>query len=365
MSRPAGRRPRSAFAAIVYALSLGALACSSRILYIGKPQMDAGEPPDVGVDLGTPDVDIGPCTTTGNTEQVGYSTYTDPPTNGGGNSMTVFPTTQDALQKYADMTVPLVIVIRGTIAVSGQVDFTTSDKTIRGVGSGSGLAGGGMRIKGAGNIVVQNLKISKALGTDAITLDAATYVWIDHCDLSTDLTSPAGTYDDLIDIIHAADFITVSWTWFHDHNRDVSFIGNSDQFTDDTGHLHVTWHHNRFTQVYSHTPSLRFGTVHAYSNYYESVTTTAIVSRMSGQVLADDNYFDTVGTPLTTQSDSPMAGEIAIVNNYFDPNNCGPYNFLPGTQTNQVPLPYSYASTPANQVPPLVMGCAGTGKIGL
>lgn len=55
---------------------------------------------------------------------------------------------------------------------------------------------------------------------DAVGLDQATNVWIDHLDLSGDLSAGKDDLDGLLDITHAADYVTVSNTYFHDH---VSF----------------------------------------------------------------------------------------------------------------------------------------------
>jgi len=90
-------------------------------------------------------------------------------------------------------------------------------------------------------------------------------------------------YDGLLDITHAADWVTVSNTYFHDHvSLDVlrqtepdnsqiaqqwkaSLVGHSDSNADeDTGTLHVTYANNKWININSRTPSLRFGTGHIY-----------------------------------------------------------------------------------------------------
>lgn len=52
---------------------------------------------------------------------------------------------------------------------------------------------------------------------DAIRLYMATNVWVDHCDLYGDRSVGKDTYDGLVDLSHAADWVTVSHTYFHDH----------------------------------------------------------------------------------------------------------------------------------------------------
>lgn len=52
---------------------------------------------------------------------------------------------------------------------------------------------------------------------DAITINESSNVWVDHCDLSGDETVGKDTYDGLVDLSHAADFVTISHTYFHNH----------------------------------------------------------------------------------------------------------------------------------------------------
>lgn len=75
---------------------------------------------------------------------------------------------------------------------------------------------------------------------DAIGIQAATNVWIDHMDLSSDMDHGKDYYDGLCDVTHASDWVTISNTYFHDHYK-VSLVGHSDSNADeDTGTLHVT-----------------------------------------------------------------------------------------------------------------------------
>lgn len=67
-------------------------------------------------------------------------------------------------------------------------------------------------------------------------------------------------YDGLLDITHAADYITISNVYFHDHWKG-SLIGHSDNNgAEDIGTLRVTYYQCHFQNVYSRGPSLRFGT---------------------------------------------------------------------------------------------------------
>lgn len=51
------------------------------------------------------------------------------------------------------------------------------------------LSGVGLRVISVKNVIIRNLTIKKVLAAagDAIGIQAASNVWIDHCDLSSDL----------------------------------------------------------------------------------------------------------------------------------------------------------------------------------
>lgn len=69
------------------------------------------------------------------------------------------------------------------------------------------------------NVIIRNMKIGKVPADygDAIRLYMSTNVWVDHCDLYGDLSAGKDTYDGLVDLSHAADFVTISHSYLHDH----------------------------------------------------------------------------------------------------------------------------------------------------
>lgn len=69
-----------------------------------------------------------------------------------------------------------------------------------------GLTNGGFRIKEQTNVILRNLYMhDPPESKDLIELQYSTYVWIDHCDLSTEgLTGDKDYYDGLLDITHVS-----------------------------------------------------------------------------------------------------------------------------------------------------------------
>ena len=142
---------------------------------------------------------------------------------------------------------------------------------------------------------------------------------MDHCDFSSEgIVGDKDTYDGLLDITHASDFVTVSWNKFHDHWKG-SLIGHSDNNADeDTGKLHVTYHHNDWSGVNSRLPSVRFGTAHIYSSCDHGTETSGINSRMGAQVLVENSSFTDTNRAIVTNLDSDEEGFATERNNLFE-----------------------------------------------
>lgn len=163
-------------------------------------------------------------------------------------------------------------------------------------------------------------------------------------------------YDGQVDITHAADFITVSWNVFHDSWK-TSLIGHSEKNgAEDKGHLRVTYHHNYFRNVNSRLPSIRFGTLHAFNNYFRSVAGSAINLRNGAQGLVENCRFDNVQNPIETKL---YKGFVVSRGNDFtdseEPDLSGK-----GSLTK---VPYAYELDPVNKVSQIVPASAGVGKV--
>ena len=172
-----------------------------------------------------------------------------------------------------------------------------------------------------------------------------------HLHPLTMLTSTSG----LLDVTHASDGVTISWNKFQGHWKG-SLVGHSDNnAAEDTGKLHVTYHHNQFSEVNSRLPSVRFGTAHVYNSHYLGTETSGINSRMGAQVYVEANVFDNTKLAMVTDLDSDLPGSICDVN-----------NILTGTSTTQVctlKVPYSYTAEKASTVAASVAAGAGVGKV--
>lgn len=184
-----------------------------------------------------------------------------------------------------------IVVITGPISGSGQNIKIGSNKSVIGKDSSVIISDLTLTVKGVSNVIIRNLAISKVVGGDAIAIQSSQNVWVDHVDLSSDRDHDKDYYDGLLDITHAADYVTVSNSYLHDHWK-CSLVGHSDSNgAEDKGHLTVTYNNNYWHNINSRGPSFRFGTGHLYNNYYENVS-DGINTRQGAQLLVQNNVWE-------------------------------------------------------------------------
>jgi pectate lyase len=231
-------------------------------------------------------------------------------TTGGQGGLTVTVSGASELVSQAESRLPLVIRVVGTISLSKPVRVN-SNKMILGVGNDATIRGGGFQIAKVHNVIIRNLTITEA--PDAINIEAAHHVWVDHCDLSK-------CTDGLLDIKRGSDHVTVSWNHFHDHHK-TSLVGHSDKEDIrqiDTGHLRVTYHHNFFDGTQTRHPRVRFAEpVHVFNNYFKN-NEYGVAALMDSGVVVEGNVFENVEHPTHTQyGDSPDPGRLVERENLY------------------------------------------------
>ncbi|KAK4102425.1 polysaccharide lyase family 1 protein [Parathielavia hyrcaniae] len=264
---------------------------------------------------------------------IGYASSNGGTTGGSGGTTTTvssLPSFSAAVAGDAKKVVYVQGSISGTASIRVGANTSILGK------SGASITGVNLHIRRVNNVIVRNLKLSKVKGNDCITVNQGVNVWLDHLDLSGDLNVGKDYYDGLIDITHAADWVTVSHSYFHDHWKG-SLVGHSDNNAgEDTGKLHVTYANCRFVNVNSRTPSIRFGTGHIYNNYYQNIPTSGINTRMGAKVLVESSTFVNANRAITS-IDSDIDGSAAV----NDVNLGGSTNDAPSTSA--FSLPYSYS----------------------
>jgi pectate lyase len=165
---------------------------------------------------------------------------------------------------------------------------------------GARVVGANLQVK-VDNVIIRNLELQDAhdcfpawdptdgsagnwnSNYDTLSITGGTHVWIDHDTFSDGanpdsaqpvrLGRPYQVHDGLLDITKAADLVTVSYSYFHDHDKTM-LIGSTDSPTYDVGKLRVTLHDNRFENLGQRAPRVRYGQVHIYNNLYQATLAT-------------------------------------------------------------------------------------------
>jgi pectate lyase len=277
-----------------------------------------------------------------------------------------------------------------------------SNTTIIGLDSASGIKGGTISISGVSNIALRNLIIQDAYDPfphhesgdgynsqhDGITIQGTTdHIWIDHCTFKDSFTSHVYvstggstsekwvTFDGLCDIKGDAQYITVSYCKFADHDKTMLF-GSSDTESLSVTRT-ITLHHNYFSNCVQRLPMVRITTIHLYNNCFTFTNSTdagnsatisnqyAIGVRINSKIVSENNYFGS-GILYSYTGGSSTASKQGTVYYSGDSDNSskGKYtsyftysSTMPWTPSSY----YSYSLDTASTLPSTIPSNAGAG----
>ncbi|MFK4068434.1 pectinesterase family protein [Streptomyces sp. NPDC029674] len=279
-------------------------------------------------------------------------------TYGGRGGRTVTVRTLADLEKYATAKEPYVIVVAATIPMNpkGKEIKVASDKTIVGAGTSGQIVGGGFFLgQGVHNVIIRNLTIRDSYeGTwndkdhdwDAIQMDGAHHVWIDHNDLRH-------MADGLIDSRKDTTNVTVSWNRLSDNNKTFG-IGWTENATAD-----LTIHHNWFRETEQRNPSTdNVAHAHLYNNFLQDDPGTGVTSsygnyaRGRTKMVLENSYFQGVNNPVTKDGTAALVQRGNVFSRTTGRNESGGTAFDPKAY-------YRYTLDKAADVPALLKSGAG------
>lgn len=279
-------------------------------------------------------------------------------TYGGRGGQIVTVKTQADLEKYATAAEPYVIVVAGTINMNpvGKEIKVQSDKTIVGSGTSGHIVGGGFFLgSGVHNVIIRNLTIRDAYqgvwndkdhDFDAVQMDGAHHVWIDHNDLRH-------MADGLIDVRKDSTNVTVSWNKLSNDNKAFG-IGWTDNVVTD-----ITIHHNWIRETEQRNPSTdNAAHAHLYNNFLEDVAGTDIkssygnYSRGKTKMVLENSYFQGVNNPVIKDSTATLVQRGSVFSGTSGRNESGGTAFDPKAY-------YSYTLDAAANVPSLLKSGSG------
>lgn len=320
----------------------------------------------------------------------------------------------DAYSKGKDKT-PIAFRIIGKVNLSDldhisssaeglQVKGATMNMTFEGVGDDATVYGFGFLLREAVSVEFRNFAIMRCLD-DAMSLDTKNFhVWIHNMDLFYGKKGSAADQakgDGTVDIKGDSKYVTVAYNRFWDNGK-ASMCGMKSE----TGENWITYHHNWFDHSDSRMARVRTMSVHMYNNYYQHCDVYGIGATSGSSIFMESNYFDAVKRPIMSslqgtdaKGDGTFSGEkgglIKAYGNVFanKPDN---FSYIPYAENNtsfdayevsdpseQVPasvktlvggtsynnfdtnpsLMYAYAADKAEDVPSIVEGFYGAGRL--
>lgn len=320
----------------------------------------------------------------------------------------------DAYSKGKDKT-PIAFRIIGKVNLSDldhisssaeglQVKGAMMNMTFEGVGDDATVYGFGFLLREAESVEFRNFAIMRCLD-DAMSLDTKNYhVWIHNMDLFYGKKGSAADQakgDGTVDIKGDSKYVTVAYNRFWDNGK-ASMCGMKSE----TGENWITYHHNWFDHSDSRMARVRTMSVHMYNNYYQHNDVYGIGATSGSSIFMESNYFDAVKRPIMSslqgtdaKGDGTFSGEkgglIKAYGNVFanKPDN---FSYIPYAENNtsfdayevsnpseQVPasvktlvggtsynnfdtnssLMYAYAADKAEDVPSIVEGFYGAGRL--
>lgn len=279
-------------------------------------------------------------------------------TYGGRDGQIVTVKTLADLEKYATASEPYVIVVAATINMNpvGKEIKVQSDKTIVGSGTSGQIVGGGFFL-GAGvhNVIIRNLTIRDAYqgvwndkehDFDAIQMDGAHHVWIDHNDLRH-------MADGLIDVRKDSTYVTVSWNKLSQDNKAFGIGWTENVVTD------ITIHHNWIRETEQRNPSTdNAAHAHLYNNFLEDVAGTDInssygnYSRGATRMVLENSWFQGIKNPVIKDSTATIVQKGNTFVGTSGRNESGGTAFDPKTY-------YAYTLDATANVPSLLKSGAG------
>ena len=320
----------------------------------------------------------------------------------------------DAYSKGKDKT-PIAFRIIGKVNLSDldhisssaeglQIKGAMMNMTFEGVGDDATVYGFGFLLREAESVEFRNFAIIRCLD-DAMSLDTKnSHVWIHNMDLFYGKKGSAADQakgDGTVDIKGDSKYVTVAYNRFWDNGK-ASMCGMKSE----TGENWITYHHNWFDHSDSRMARVRTMSVHMYNNYYQHCDVYGIGATSGSSVFMESNYFDAVKRPIMSSlqgtdamGDGTFSGEkgglIKAYGNVFankpdnfsyityaenntsfdayevsDPSEQVPASvktLVGGTSYNNFDtnssLMYAYAADKAEDVPSIVEGFYGAGRL--
>ena len=292
------------------------------------------------------------------------------------------------------------------IQIKGKAADSELNITIEGIGTDATVKGFGFLVRNAKSVEMRNFGVIRCMD-DGVSLDTDnSNIWVHHLDV---FYGPNGGGDHAkgdgsVDVKTNSKMVTVSYCRFWDTGKTNMFGMKSE-----AGPNYISYHHNWFDHSDSRHPRIRTMSVHVWNNYFDNVAKYGVGATSCASVFVENNYFLNTKKPiLSSQQGTDAQGSgtfegdesgamIKIFGNYFDrtaknfklytqkaPASTGYDAYETATREEQIPatevtrvgsntynnfdtdakLMYAYTPDKAEDVPAVVTGEYGAGRMG-
>jgi pectate lyase len=293
------------------------------------------------------------------------------------------------------------------LQIKGKKAYSNLFITLEGIGDDATLRGFGLLLRNAANVELRNFAIMRCMD-DCVSIDTDNkFIWVHHLDFfygqkGSDADQVKG--DGTTDIKGDSQYITVAYNHYFDSGKS-SLCG----MTGESGPNYIDYHHNWFDHSDSRHPRVRTMSVHVWNNYYDGCAKYGVGATSGSSVFVESNYFRATKDPMLISQQGTDAkgggtfsgetgGMIKSYGNVYADKGLSS-NFTPITQhesaasfdcyevaarDEQVPgsvkalvggtaynnfdtnstLMYTYKPAAATQVPAVVTGWTGAGRLG-
>lgn len=290
------------------------------------------------------------------------------------------------------------------LQIKGKKADSEMNLTFEGIGDDATVKGFGFLTRNAKSVEFRNIGIMRCMD-DGISMDTDnSNIWVHHMDF---FYGPNGGGDHAkgdgsCDVKTNSKYVTVSYNRFWDTGKTNMFGMKSE-----SGPNYISYDHNWFDHSDSRHPRVRTMSVHVWNNYFDNVAKYGVGATTGASVFVENNYFLKTKKPILSSLQGTDAkgsgtfsgedgGMIKAYGNYFDktiknfsyytqknPTTTGYDAYETASRDEQIPstevtktgshtynnfdtnssLMYTYSAVAAEDVPALVTGYYGAGRL--
>lgn len=181
------------------------------------------------------------------------------------------------------------------LQLKGNGDDTEMNVTLEGIGDDATFNGFGMTFYNGNKVEMRNIGLVN-FNDDGIQLKGTQHAWIHHNDFFYGNAGSAADQkkgDGSLDVKDDSRYCTFSYNHFWDSGK-TSLCGMKSE----SGSNFISYDHNWFDHSDSRHPRVRTMTVHVWNNYYDGVSKIGVGAVKGADIFVESNYFRNSKNPM-------------------------------------------------------------------